>query len=113
VEQPICGIVNPPDLSDIKPQGLTKHAKDSVAGLGKTLRFRQHARHSELQIGLSAHAVALNGVQQDALEGCRIHATLDDVVVCPRAHHFQRLQLIVDADDGDNGGVVRGSNQAL
>jgi hypothetical protein len=58
-----------PNFSKIEFQGLAKHTKDSIRGLGHCARFRQGARNGKLQSGTAAHRMTLDRVQERALEG--------------------------------------------
>src|SRR5580693_1807069 len=113
VEHQVCRIVNSPYLSEVKLQGLTEHAKDSVAGFGKILGFRQYARYRKLQVGLAAHAMAFDRVAEHALESRRVHAAFYNVIVRSGSDHFERLRFVINAGDDDNRRVVCGGNQAL
>jgi hypothetical protein len=76
-------------------------------------RFGEDARDGELDVRLLAHAVAFDGVGQNAFVGGGVHAALDDVVVGAGANYFEGLHRIVNAGEDDDRGIFRGSDQAL
>ena len=102
-----------PDFSQVEFQRLAKHAQDSVRGFGDGFRFRQSVRDGKLQSGVATGGMALDRVQEDTLEGRRIHTILNSVIVGTRAHGFQGLGLIVNAADGDYRDVFGNREKAL